>query len=89
MDNAIEKAANAISDRHRLAILLEVARKDKVATCADFVQLTGLSQPAVSHHIKILVDAGVLSYGKCGRQVLLNVNKDMMKQLSQFFNTLS
>ena len=88
MDHAIEKAANAISDRHRLAILLQVARRG-MGCCGDFEQLTGLSQPAVSHHLKILVDAGVLSYGKCGRQVQLSVNKDMMRQLSLFFHKLS
>jgi DNA-binding transcriptional ArsR family regulator len=84
MDPSIEKAANALSDRHRLAILQEVAR-NSTAACGDFERLTGLSQPAVSHHVKILVDAGVLSYDKCGRQVQLSVNKDMMRHLSQFF----
>lgn len=88
MDTGIEKAANALSDRHRLAILLEVAGNCNVA-CADFERLTGLSQPAISHHVKILVDAGVLSYDKCGRQVQLSVNKDMMKRLSLFFQQFS
>jgi len=84
MDPNIEKAANALSDRHRLAILSEVARNGEAA-CGDFQRLTGLSQPAVSHHVKILVDAAVLSYDKCGRQVQLSVNKEMMRSLSQFF----
>jgi DNA-binding transcriptional ArsR family regulator len=87
MDLSIEKAANALSDRHRLAILREVARNSNAA-CGDFERLTGLSQPAVSHHVKILVDAGVLSYDKCGRQVQLSVNKDMMRHLSVFFQQL-
>jgi ArsR family transcriptional regulator len=84
MDLNIEKAANALSDRHRLTILQEVARNNNAA-CGDFARLTGLSQPAVSHHVKILVDAGVLSYDKCGRQVQLSVNKDAMRHLSLFF----
>lgn len=87
MDVRIEKAANAISDKHRLAILLEVAKKGH-GTCGLIGELTGLSQPAVSHHIKILVDAGVLVYDKCGRQVQLTVNKEMMSYLSRFFNQL-
>jgi len=88
MDLNIEKAANALSDRHRLTILQEVARNSNAA-CGDFERLTGLSQPAVSHHVKILVDAGVLSYDKCGRQVQLSVNKDVMRHLSLFFRQLS
>ena len=88
MDMRIEKAANAIADRHRLSILMQVACKGK-GSCADLEQLTGLSQPAVSHHIKILVDAEVLTYDKCGRTVQLTVNREMMKYLSRFFHELS
>jgi len=86
--SVIAKAANAISDRHRLAILLEIARKG-TCVCADICQLTRLSQPAISHHIKILVDAGVLIYDKTGRTVQLTLNKAMMQQLSAFFGGLS
>ncbi len=84
----IEKAANAISDKHRLAILMEVDRKER-CVCGDIGELTGLSQPTVSHHVKILVDAGVLIYDKTGRTVQLTVNRDMMKQLSMFFMKMS
>ncbi|WP_298738527.1 metalloregulator ArsR/SmtB family transcription factor [uncultured Chitinophaga sp.] len=88
MDLNIEKAANALSDRHRLTILQEVARNCNVA-CGDFERLTGLSQPAVSHHVKILVDAGLLSSDKNGRHVQLSVNKVMMRHLSNFFQQFS
>ncbi|GAA0550878.1 ArsR/SmtB family transcription factor [Chitinophaga japonensis] len=86
--SVIAKAANAISDRHRLAILLEIVRKG-TCVCADISQLTRLSQPAISHHVKILVDAGVLIYDKTGRTVQLTVNREMMKYLSAFFQGLS
>lgn len=85
---AIEKAANAIADKNRLAIVLEVARKNQ-CVCCDLSDLTGLSQPTISHHVKILVDAGVLVYDKTGRTVQLTINKEMMKGLSMFFLKLS
>jgi DNA-binding transcriptional ArsR family regulator len=84
----IEKATNAIADKHRLNILLDIARKGK-CICTDIEQLTGLSQPTISHHVKILVDAEVLIYDKSGRTVELTVNKEMMKHLSMFFLKLS
>jgi len=84
----IEKAANAIADRHRLAIVLEVAKR-QCMQCCEVTELTGLSQPTVSHHIKILVDGGVLIYDKNGRTVQLTLNKEMMKHLSMFFLKLS
>jgi ArsR family transcriptional regulator, arsenate/arsenite/antimonite-responsive transcriptional repressor len=84
----IEKAANAIADKHRLSIVLAAARQSAIQ-CCEITELTGLSQPTVSHHIKILVDSGVLIYDKTGRNVQLTINKDMMKVLSTFFEQLS
>ncbi|WP_349317360.1 helix-turn-helix domain-containing protein [Chitinophaga sp. MM2321] len=84
----IEKAANAIADKHRLSIIMEVAHKGKIV-CGDVCCLCSLSQPTVSHHVKILVDSGVLNSVKSGRIVELTLNKEMMKQLSMFFLKLS
>lgn len=84
----IEKAANAIADKHRMAILLEVAKR-QCMQCCNVTELTGLSQPTASHHIKILVDSGVLIYDKTGRTVQLTLNREMMKHLSMFFLQLS
>lgn len=89
MDAAlIEKAANALADKHRMAILMKIARNESVC-CGDIQDLTCLSQPTVSHHIKILVDSGVLISTKEGRNVQLAINKEMMKHLSSFFLQLS
>ena len=84
----IEKAANAIADKHRLSILLAASRQSAIQ-CCQITELTGLSQPTVSHHIKILVDSGILIYDKTGRNVQLTINKEMMKYLSSFFGDLS
>lgn len=84
----VEKAANAIADKHRLSILLAAAQQPTIQCCA-ITELTGLSQPTVSHHIKILVDSGVLIYDKTGRTVQLTINREMMKHLSTFFDKLS
>lgn len=85
---AVEKATNAIADKHRLAIVMHIACKGMMQ-CGDVCTLTNLSQPANSHHVKILVDSGVLISNKSGRNVELSINKEMMKQLSMFFLELS
>lgn len=84
----IEKAANALADKHRMAILMRIARQECVC-CGEIQDLTCLSQPTVSHHIKILVDSGVLISAKEGRTVQLTINREMMKHLSMFFLQLS
>ncbi|MGE7776617.1 MULTISPECIES: ArsR/SmtB family transcription factor [Chitinophaga] len=89
MDAAmIEKAANALADKNRMAILLKLARQENCC-CGEIQDMICLSQPTVSHHIKILVDSGVLISTKEGRNVTLTINKEMMKHLSMFFLQLS
>ncbi len=85
----VVKAANALSDKHRMAILMQIARQECSICCGAIKGLTCLSQPTVSHHIKILVDSGVLISSKEGRNVNLTINREMMKQLSMFFLQLS
>jgi ArsR family transcriptional regulator len=56
----------ALSDPIRLRLLSLVASSgDEVCAC-DLVEPSGRSQPTVSHHMKILVDAGLVAREKRG-----------------------
>lgn len=49
----------ALADPHRLTILASLARaQDEICVC-DFTAGLPLNQPTVSHHLKILRDAGL------------------------------
>jgi DNA-binding transcriptional ArsR family regulator len=84
----VEKATGAISDKYRLAILLELSRKGSL-TSTDVQELTGLSQPCVSHHVKLLTDSGLVDSKKEGRNVYLSLNKTCIQQLSDFIEKLT
>jgi ArsR family transcriptional regulator, arsenate/arsenite/antimonite-responsive transcriptional repressor len=57
----------AIADPARLRLLSMVAAHDGGEACVcDLTEPLGLSQPTVSHHLKILVDAGLLTRDKRG-----------------------
>ncbi|GAB3982397.1 metalloregulator ArsR/SmtB family transcription factor [Spirosoma terrae] len=84
----VEKATGAISDKYRLAILLELSRKGSL-TSTDVQELTGLSQPCVSHHVKLLTDSGLVDSKKEGRNVHLSLNKTCIQQLSDFIEKLT
>ncbi len=57
----------AVGDPTRLRLLsLVAAHRDHEACVCDLTEPVGLSQPTVSHHLKILVDAGLLSRTKRG-----------------------
>jgi ArsR family transcriptional regulator len=72
----------ALSDPIRLRILEFLRRpdaeccsvEDRVCAC-DLEGLLGLSQPTVSHHMKILVQAGLVASEKSGRWVYYRVDR--------------
>jgi ArsR family transcriptional regulator, arsenate/arsenite/antimonite-responsive transcriptional repressor len=61
-------ALKAVADpaRLRLISLVAASETDEVCVC-DFTGPVGLSQPTVSHHLKVLVDAGVLGRQQRGK----------------------
>jgi ArsR family transcriptional regulator, arsenate/arsenite/antimonite-responsive transcriptional repressor len=56
----------ALSDPIRLRLLSFVASADDEVCACDLVEPSGRSQPTVSHHMKILVDAGLVTREKRG-----------------------
>ena len=55
----------ALSDPTRLAIVNQLAGADEVCVC-HLVPDTGLSQPTISHHLKLLRDAGLVTSERRG-----------------------
>lgn len=84
----VEKATGAIADKSRLSILVELAKKNTL-TNTEVMELVGLSQPCVSHHIKQLIDSGLVSTHKEGRNVHLRLNKETIQQLASFLELLA
>ena len=78
--NDLALKLKAIADPHRLNILnflLEpiqscCSRDEGVCAC-DLEDFLGLSQPAVSHHMKLLVQAGFVRGEKRGKWVYYNL----------------
>jgi ArsR family transcriptional regulator len=57
----LERVLKALADRHRLRIVNLLLRAGSEPVCVCEVQpLLGLSQGTVSHHLKQLVEAGVI-----------------------------
>jgi ArsR family transcriptional regulator, arsenate/arsenite/antimonite-responsive transcriptional repressor len=64
---ALASVLKAIADPTRLRLLsLVAAHEDREACVCELTEPVGLSQPTVSHHLKILVDAGLLTRDKRG-----------------------
>ena len=56
----------ALSDPVRLRLLSFIASAEGEVCACDLVEPSGRSQPTVSHHMKVLVDAGLVAREKRG-----------------------
>jgi len=65
----------AIHDNQR-QMILEIIRNHHEIHANGIVEKVSLSQPTVSHHLKILCDANLLHVKKSGKEVLYSINKE-------------
>jgi len=68
-DSPVESMARrlkALADPARLRIVHILADSNRPVCVCDFVEPLGASQPTVSHHLKVLTDAGILTREKHG-----------------------
>jgi DNA-binding transcriptional ArsR family regulator len=85
----IVKIAKALSDKNRIEMLKEISAKGTI-TCSEVEKKTLLSQPTVSHHIKILLEANLITGEKQGKYLLMSLNKDILKEFSPLvFNMIT
>lgn len=57
----------ALADPNRITLLTLIAAEETGEACVcDLTEPLGLGQPTVSHHLKVLVDAGLLAREKRG-----------------------
>jgi ArsR family transcriptional regulator len=78
--------ARALGDPIRMQ-LVDVLQKHagKVCVC-ELVPLFDLSQPTVSHHLKVLREAGIVGSERRGLWAYYYVNPDAVKELSSWLS---
>jgi len=74
------RVLGALADPVRLRLLSLVASRSEVCSC-DLERPLGKSQPTVSHHTKVLVEAGLLVGEKRGRWVWWRVDEARLAAL--------
>jgi ArsR family transcriptional regulator len=62
----LARTVKALADPARLRLVSLVAAHGGEACVCDLTAPVGLSQPTVSHHLKVLVDAGLMAREKRG-----------------------
>jgi ArsR family transcriptional regulator len=80
----IARTFKALGDPTRVRLLSLIAASGGGEACiCDLTEPVGLSQPTVSHHMKVLVDAGLATREQRGRWAYYSVVTDALAQASR------
>lgn len=71
----------ALADPARVAIVNRLAGTDEVCVCV-FVEELGLSQPTVSHHLRILREAGLVTARRRGTWAFYRLVPEAVAELA-------
>ena len=88
-EQKLNRCLHAIADPTRRRILQALKERGAcsigkdVGLCASDIELRiHLSQPTISHHLRILADAGVLSVREAGQHRFISINRRVIRELA-------
>jgi len=75
----LAKQLKALADAKRMQIIRLLGRRS-ICVC-ELESLVELTQPAVSHHLKILKEAGLVTDTRQGRWIFYSLNEDTYAEM--------
>src|SRR5882757_3737798 len=84
----IEKISKALGDGNRLKILHFISNEGGCGECSDLPEVVDLAQPSISHHVKILVESGLIEQEKEGRNYKYTLNSSLLDSYISILNDL-
>ena len=86
LDKQIE-VFKALSDKNRL-LILEMLSCGEMCAC-DIMDKLKLTQPTISHHMKVLHHAGLINTKKSGKWMIYSINKELVDEITKFIVKLT
>ncbi|HEX6876344.1 MAG TPA: metalloregulator ArsR/SmtB family transcription factor [Nocardioidaceae bacterium] len=84
----LARSFKALSDPSRVRLLSLIAAQSGGEACVcDLTEFVGLSQPTVSHHMKQLVEAGLVIREQRGKWAYYKVDDQMLRALAEALRT--
>ena len=80
-DEDLVRALKALGDPIRFRITQEIAAAGELS-CGQVAEHFEVSQPTISHHMKILMEAGVLVMRNQGKHHFTSVNRVLLDSLA-------
>ena len=81
----VEKISKALADATRLMIFEAISAKDHV-NCSELVAMRGVTPATVSHHLKVLTEAGLV---ECKREGQFVCSRIVPAAIDEFTRTLT
>jgi ArsR family transcriptional regulator len=81
-DEPLVKIAKALADPTRLRMLRDLREAGEL-TCSCVCDRFALSQPTISHHVRILIEAGLIRSRRDGPYHRLTVNERVLAEFTQ------
>jgi ArsR family transcriptional regulator len=84
----IEKIAKALGDETRLKLYEHIASHEGVC-CSELVELRGVTPATVSHHLKILSEAGLIACRREGQFVMNQAIPEILEEFTKSVKALA
>ena len=80
-------AFNAVAEPRRREILNFIALQERPV--GEIVDLTGMEQPSVSKHLRVLLEVGLVNVRRDGRRMLYRTNAEAIRPLHEWTETFA
>jgi ArsR family transcriptional regulator, arsenate/arsenite/antimonite-responsive transcriptional repressor len=81
----VEKISKALADKTRLQIFEAISARDHM-NCGEIVSMRGVSPATVSHHLKVLHEAGLIA---CKREGQFVYSESVPKRIEEYSQALA
>lgn len=88
MKNSLSDVFKALGDPTRIKIFKLLAFESKNLCVGALAESLGITQPAVSQHLKILKNVGILESKRMGFHVHYRINKETLSAYKSDINSL-
>jgi ArsR family transcriptional regulator len=83
-DSAIVRVLKALAHPKRFRMVQEIAAAKRAPSCGQVCGSIDVAQPTGSHHLKILVDAGIINCSREGQHAYLSVNQPLLDAVLEY-----
>lgn len=80
-----EDAFKALGDSNRVKIINVLKENESCCAC-KLLECLNVTQPTLSHHMKILKNANLVNANKEGQWMHYSLNEELFEELAKFFS---